>query len=96
MYSLARSFLLLAVALAAIVLIASSVPTADAAVKGNAAAGGRFASPLFTKVKQQEPQNGRAGGGGANYRRLTELLHIDPNDPNEDIRTNVLLNMEGI
>jgi hypothetical protein len=28
--------------------------------------------------------------------RLAELLHINVDDPNEDIRTNVILNMEGI
>jgi hypothetical protein len=31
----------------------------------------------------------------SNYHRLHDLLSIG-NDPNQDIRTNVLLNMEGI
>jgi hypothetical protein len=37
----------------------------------------------------------RRFAGISNIQRLHEMLAIDTSDPREDIRTNILLNMEG-
>jgi hypothetical protein len=34
--------------------------------------------------------------GNGYYRRLHDILHIKEDDPNQDIRTNIILNMEGL
>jgi hypothetical protein len=43
-----------------------------------------------------ESSSSSSGGGNSYYRHLHDILQIKEDDPNQDIRTNIILNMEGL
>jgi hypothetical protein len=66
----------------------STVTTVDAAV---AATTNSQNAAVTNHRRHQE-----SSGGNSYYRHLHDILRINEDDPNQDIRTNIILNMEGL